>query len=140
MRFAVMLIVLAVHAEPDERERHQGTWQAVSFVRDGKETLKKIVDSIERMVEGDHVVWKRDGKSFAGTTMELIPGSDPAGIDLLPDGGPNREKRVRGIDKIDGDVLTLCTSDPDQPRPKEFKAEPGSGRTLMTFRRMEKRK
>jgi len=137
MRLLLVFICLVILAET-ERDRHQGTWQAVSFVREGKETSKEIVDSIERVVEGDHVVWKRNGKSFAGTMMELIPDSDPPAIDLIPDGGPNREKRVRAIYKLKGDTLTLCTSDPDKPRPKEFRAEPGSGQTLMTFRRKSK--
>ena len=123
--------------EPAKQElaRHQGTWTAVSFRREGQETPAEIVRTITRTVEGDHVVWKRDGKSFAGTTVVLDPGRDPKAIDVLPDGGPSRGKRVLGIYKIEKDTLTLCMADPDQPRPREFKAEKGSKHTLMVFRR-----
>ena len=71
------------------------------------------------------MVWKRDGKSFAGTTVVLDPGREPEAIDVLPDGGPSRGKRVWGIYKIEKDTLTLCMADADQPRPREFKAEKG---------------
>ena len=123
--------------EPAKQElaRHQGTWTAVSFRREGQETPAEIVRTITRTVEGDHVVWKRDGKSFAGTTVVLDPGRDPRTIDVLPDGGPSRGKRVLGIYKIEKDTLTLCMADPDQPRPREFKAEKGSKHTLMVFKR-----
>jgi uncharacterized protein (TIGR03067 family) len=118
-----------------ELEKHQGNWVAVSFRRDGQETAAEIVRTVTRTVEGDHVVWKRDGKSFAGTTVVLDPRQDPGAIDVIPDGGPSRGKRVLGIYKLDKDRLTLCMADPDQPRPREFKAEKGSRHTLMVFKR-----
>jgi uncharacterized protein (TIGR03067 family) len=118
-----------------ELEKHQGSWLAVSFRRDGQETPAEIVRTITRTVERDHIVWKRDGKSFAGTTVVLDPGQDPHAIDVIPDGGPSRGKRVLGIYKIEKDTLTLCMADPDQPRPRQFKAEKGSRHTLMVFKR-----
>lgn len=116
-------------------EEQQGVWVAERFVRDGKETPAEIVRSITRTVEKDHVVWKRDGKNFAGTTIVLDSSKMPATIDVLPDGGPARGERVLGIYKRDGDRLTICMADPDRPRPREFKAEEGSRQTLMVFTR-----
>ena len=118
-----------------ERERHQGTWIATSFVFDGTETPKDIVATITRTVEGDHVVWKRDGKNFAGTKFVLDPSKNPKTIDVTPDGGPNRDKVVLGIYKFEKDTLTICMAGTGQERPKTFEAEKGSGRTLMAFRR-----
>jgi uncharacterized protein (TIGR03067 family) len=79
------------------------------------------------------VVWKRDGKSFAGTRIELDPSRDPKAIDVIPDGGKDRGERVLGIYKLEGDRLTICMAAPGKPRPKEFKADKGSGCTLRTF-------
>ena len=135
MCYAVLLVLLFQSSDTIELVRHQGTWRVVSFERDGKETPSEIIDSIERIVEGDHVLWKRNGKSFAGTTMKLDPKAEPSSIDLAPDGGPNREKVVRGIYKFDDDTLTICTSDADKPRPTEFKAASNSGWTLVKFRK-----
>jgi uncharacterized protein (TIGR03067 family) len=120
----------------EELEKQQGTWVAVSSLRDGEEAPREIVRSITRTVEKDHVIWKRDGKSFAGTTIILDGSKDPKTIDVLPDGGPSRGKRVLGVYRIEKDTLTLCMADAEQPRPSEFKAERGSRQTLMIFKRM----
>jgi uncharacterized protein (TIGR03067 family) len=137
----VFCAALAVAQETarDELAKQQGTWVVVLFRRDGQETPQEIVRTITRTVEGAHVVWKRDGKNFAGTTLELDPRQDPKAIDVLADGGPARGKRVLGIYQIENNKLTLCMADPDRPRPREFKAEKGSGNTLMVFTRQEAR-
>jgi uncharacterized protein (TIGR03067 family) len=129
------VLATAQDTAKQELERHQGTWIAISFRRDGQETPAEIVRTITRTVERNHVVWRRDGKSFAGTTVVLDPGQDPNAIDVIPEGGPSRGKRVLGIYKIDKDTLTLCMADADRPRPREFKAEKGSKHTLMVFKR-----
>ena len=124
--------------DPDaaaELARHQGTWEVVSFVSDGKETPEEIASSITRVVEDDHVAWYRNGKSFAGTTLKLDPSETPKAIDVIPDGGPQKDKVVRGIYRLEGDELTICMAAPDAPRPKTFDGAKGTQQTLMTFRR-----
>jgi uncharacterized protein (TIGR03067 family) len=135
---SLMLFVLSLAPADDQKvevARHQGTWNVVSFVRDGKPSSKELTDSIVRVVEGDHVVWRREGKSFAGTTFELDLSKDPKTIDLIPDGGKARGEHVLGVYKWDGDTLVICTADAGKPRPTAFEASAGSGQTLMTFRR-----
>jgi len=119
-----------------ERARHQGTWAVVSLVREGQAASADIVGSIRRVVEEDHVVWRRDGKNFAGTKFEVDPSKTPRAIDLIPDGGPARDRRVLGIYRLDGDDLTICVADPGGPRPSAFEAGTGSKQTLQTFRRV----
>ncbi len=118
-----------------ELKAQQGVWQVVAFVRDGQATEPETVAGITRTVEGDRAVWRREGKSFAGTRLVLDATASPRQIDVIPEGGRNQGERVPGIYKLDGDALTLCMADPGAPRPTEFTAEPGSRRTLMTFRR-----
>jgi uncharacterized protein (TIGR03067 family) len=122
-------------AVKDELKRHEGTWSVTSSVYDGQAASEDLVRSIMRIVEGDHAVWERDGKRFAGTTIELDPAREPNAIDVIPDGGRNRGERVLGIYKLEGDKLTICMADPGKSRPTEFKAERGSGCTLRTFTR-----
>jgi uncharacterized protein (TIGR03067 family) len=129
------LTIRAQEPASREIEKHQGTWLASSFRRDGQETPQEIVRTITRTVVKDHVVWKRNGKSFAGTAMVLDPKQSPRAIDVIADGGPFRGKRVLGIYRLDKDRLTICMADADQPRPKDFTAEKGSRQTLMTFTR-----
>ena len=118
-----------------ELKRHQGTWIATSSTFDGQKAPEDIVHSIKRIVTDDHVVWQRDGKQFAGTKIALDSTNEPNTIDVIPDGGRNRGERILGIYKLDRDTLTICMAGPGRPRPKEFKAEKGSGWTLQTFAR-----
>lgn len=139
---ALMLLAVPVSAGDSqtddlkrEIERHQGTWAVTSFVRDGKESARDLVDSIVRIVKGDHVVWKRDGKSFAGTTVELDPSQTPKTIDVIPDGGRARGERVLGIYQLDADSLVICMADAGKERPKSFEAPAGGKLTLIKFQR-----
>lgn len=122
-------------AAKEELQRHQGTWVVTQAIFDGQETAPEVAGSIRRVVEGDHVVWQRDGKPFAGTRIELDPTREPKTIDVFPDGGPNRGQRAPGIYRLEGDTLVLCMAPPDGTRPDAFEAPSGSGRSLMTFRR-----
>jgi uncharacterized protein (TIGR03067 family) len=134
-----LLLVIGLAAPlqdaPAELERHQGTWRVVSSRFDGKDAPEDVARSITRVVEDDHVTWYRDGKSFAGTTIRLDTASRPKAIDVIPDGGPRRGQAVLGIYRLDGDELEICMALPDRPRPDAFRADAGSGRTLMKFRR-----
>jgi uncharacterized protein (TIGR03067 family) len=122
-------------AVKNERKQHQGTWTVTSSIYEGQKADAEVMRSITRTVSGDHVVWKRNGKQFAGTKFELDPRQEPKTIDVIPVGGPNRDKRVLGIYKLEGDQLTICMAAAGGRRPKEFKAPKGSGCTLRTFRR-----
>ena len=122
-------------AVKDELKRQEGTWSVTSSIYDGQAASEKLVRSIKRIVEGDHAVWERDGKRFAGTKIELDPAREPKAIDVIPDGGRNRGERVLGIYKLEGDKLTICMAEPGKSRPKAFKADKGSGCTLRTFTR-----
>ena len=134
---SAIVAVAGIGAGPQQAEyaKHQGTWSVLSFRRDGNETPQEITRSIVRVVNGDSVIWKRAGKSFASTRVELDPSKSPPTIDIIPDGGPSRDKRILGIYKFDGERLIICVADPDRPRPIDFKAEKGSKWTLMTFER-----
>lgn len=121
----------------DEAAKHRGTWAVTTLVRDGKEAPADVVASIRRVVEGDHVTWTRDGKTFAGTKVEYDTSKTPHALDLIPDGGPHRDKHVLGIYRLEGDTLTICVADPDEPRPTAFEATEGSKRTLQTFKRIK---
>ncbi|WP_169973575.1 TIGR03067 domain-containing protein [Tautonia rosea] len=137
---AVLLVIPASDNAPEQADdlaRHQGTWAVERSVRDGKDGPVEVMKEIVRVVDGNRIVWKRSGDSFAATTFELDPDADPKTIDLIPEGGRNRGDRVLGIYRFDDDRLVICTADAGKARPTRFAAEQGDGQTLMTFRPVE---
>jgi uncharacterized protein (TIGR03067 family) len=116
-----------------ELKRHQGTWVTTSSTFDGQQAPEDVVRSIKRIVTDDLVVWERTGKRFAGTKVVLDSTKEPKTIDVIPDGGRNRGEHILGIYKLDHDTLMICMAAPGQPRPREFKADKGSGWTLQAF-------
>ena len=143
LALGLVVLVRGTHAHGDDKavqdelKQQQGTWTATSSIYEGQPFPEHLARRIQRIVEGDRVVWKRSGKSFAGTKIVLDPSKEPKAIDVIPEGGPNRDKRVLGIYKLEGDKLTICMASPDKPRPTAFKAEKGSGWTLRTFIRQK---
>lgn len=120
-----------------ELARHAGTWRVESMIHEGEESDPDVARSIERVVEGDRVVWRRDGKSFSASRIVVNPGVEPATIDVIPEGGPARGKRVLGIYRLEPGRLTICMASPDGRRPKQFGAEKGSKQSLMVFERID---
>lgn len=129
------LIGQADDSAPNPLIQQQGIWNVVSFNRNETQTPKEITDSIIRIVDNDHVIWKRNGKAFAGTKMILDDSKNPKWIDVLPDGGPGKGEKIPGIYQQEGEMLTICMADKGKPRPKEFTSVKGSDHTLMVFKR-----
>ncbi len=133
---SILILFLPQTDEGDARlAAHQGSWAVVAMIRDDQATPADILASIRREVDRDHIVWTRDGKNFAGTRFEVDPTTSPPTIDLIPDGGKDRDKRILGIYRLDGDMLTICVADAGQPRPTAFEAKAGSKQTLQSFKR-----
>jgi len=125
--------VLAADAN-DELAKFTGTWQLVSAVRDGKQTPEDVVSKIRVVIkDGKHTVHFGDEAVVKEIPFTVDAMKEPKETtDTLPDG-----KTIKGIYKLDGDMLTSCVAEPDKDRPKEFASKAGSGHTLRVFKRVK---
>jgi uncharacterized protein (TIGR03067 family) len=118
------------------RKELAGTWQAVSYALDGKnasdEDMKKIQLSFD--VDGKATAL-REGKPFIASTTTIDPTANPMTMDVTFTEGELKSQSALGIYKIEDGLLTICRGAPGQARPTEFASKPGSGHTLMTFKR-----
>jgi uncharacterized protein (TIGR03067 family) len=124
--------------KPDKEEvkKIQGTWGFTSVERDGKQLA---------FVAGS--VWKIKGDKIE-TTPVLVEFSFKLGSnkkwktidrtflkDFFEKKNSNEGKTIRGIYKLEGDVLTVCEAEIEGPRPEEFNSK--DRRTITVLKRLK---
>ncbi|MFO0966294.1 MAG: TIGR03067 domain-containing protein [Gemmataceae bacterium] len=116
-----------------ELKKVEGTWQLVSAVKDGKATPEETVKMIRVVIkDGKHSVFFGDKAAVKEIPFAIDPSKNPKETtDTLPDG-----KQIKGIYKLEGDMLTSCVAETGKDRPTEFAARAGSGHTLRVFKRV----
>jgi uncharacterized protein (TIGR03067 family) len=118
-----------------DREKLQGTWQAVSGEENDKPLSDDFVKNYKATFRGDKVKLSAIDDSGEGT-FTVDPTKDPKTIDIEIS---DSEKAV-GIYHVEGDTLKLCmVEDRDgNERPTEFV---GTGKqVLIVFRRQPEKK
>jgi uncharacterized protein (TIGR03067 family) len=69
------------------------------------------------------------------STFNLDATKTPKQIDMIGTEGQLRGKVAQGIYALEGDVLTICYTMPGGARPTAFESKPGSGSTLVIWKR-----
>jgi uncharacterized protein (TIGR03067 family) len=131
-----LLVSMGRAAEtPDaEMKKLAGTWQLVSAVNDGKQTPEEVVKKIRVIIkDGKHTVYFDDKVVAKDVPFTVDTTKNPkTTVDTLPDG-----KEIKGIYKLEEDMLTSCAAEVGKDRPTEFTSKPGSGHTLRVFKRVK---
>jgi uncharacterized protein (TIGR03067 family) len=118
------------------RKELAGTWQAVAYALDGNKASADDMKKVQLVIDADgNASARRDGEVFIAGTTDIDPTKSPMTLDISYTEGDIKGKTVLGIYKIDDDILTMCRAGPGHPRPSEFVSSPGSGLTLMTYKR-----
>jgi len=129
-------LALGADAPPDavkqELAKLQGTWQLVSAETDGEKAPEERVQQIRVVIAGSkHTVYFGADAVAKDVPFTLDPTKSPkATDDTLPDG-----QVVRGIYKLDGDILTSCVAQAGKDRPTEFKTKEGTDQILLSYKK-----
>jgi len=114
-----------------DKDKLQGTWTAVSAVKEGKPAPDDFVKEFKLTFKGDKLT-----ASVAGgdkeATFKLDTTKKPGQITITPSDG---EKAVAGIYSFDGDTLKLCIAEGEAAIPTEFAAKAGSRAMLLVLKR-----
>jgi len=140
-----LIVALAALAEApkgiDEAalKKLQGSWQVTAQEHGGKRSPAKELASLTLEVARSRFT-TRDGGDVKedAEVVHLDARATPAAVDLKITAGPDRDKVIKGIWKLDGEELTVCIAEPGRERPKEFKGAEGMGQTLLAFKRAKK--
>jgi uncharacterized protein (TIGR03067 family) len=81
----------------------------------------------------------RDGKQWdiAKTAYVLDPKAHPPTIDMIHTLGAGDSATFKGIYKLNGDALTICSANPGHPRPTTFEAPAKTTVKIMVLRRLK---
>ena len=121
-----------------ELAKLRGTWQLLSAETEGKPMPEEQAKKIRVTIEGNHHTVTFDDKVVAEKVQFAVdPTTTPKSIEDTLVQEPYRGKKIRGIYRLEGDILTSCVGAIDAPRPTEFTSKPGSGQTLRRFVRVK---
>jgi len=119
-----------------DREAMQGDWACESLTRDGMAFPDDDAQALFRTVKGDAYTVSRFRAKAGSGTFTLDASKSPREIDIVPDGP--KKVVIKGIYKIEKDVLTICHAAPGGKRPTAFASKEDSGDTLTTWKREKK--
>jgi uncharacterized protein (TIGR03067 family) len=113
-----------------------GSWQALSYALDGQRASDEDMKKIQLVFDSKgNTKAINDGKIFIAATTKIDPAKNPMTIDMVYTEGDQKGQTSLGIYKIEDDLLTICRAPRDKARPTEFSSAPGSGNTLMSYKR-----
>jgi len=134
---AISLAGCGRHDARDELKRFTGNWAVVHLESGGIIIPKEQRRAFDVTITDAHVKMNVGVRQLRAVYV-LRPAKSPREIDLeaIDDSGKDRPKRMtRGIYRWEGERLTLCLGDADQPRPADFTTSPGTGRILLVLER-----
>ena len=118
-----------------ETESIQGQWRPVSATRNGNEAPREDLGKSSITFSDDNFIGF--GKRTFQGKFSLDQSTKPKQIDLTFQGENDATQVVKGIYRLQGDKLSLCTAaGPDAQRPAEFTSPAGENRTLLVLERM----
>jgi uncharacterized protein (TIGR03067 family) len=121
-----------------DRKLYKGAWRVVSLERDGIKADYVAAQWKIIVVNEADGNWKIEfnGKEVARGTSTIDPTERPKIIDLVTtDEAFGLRETTLGIYEIDKDTRKVCLAKPGERRPTAFASKPGSGLTLVTFKR-----
>jgi uncharacterized protein (TIGR03067 family) len=137
MAGGIGLLTAADAAEQKGLEKFQGKWALVSGTVDGKDLDADELKNNFMVVKGARAVFLFKDKERGTATMKIDAGKKPAQYDITYEDGPAKGTTLKGIYKIDGDTLTMCSGGIGKDRPTEFASKAGSGTVLVVSKRVK---
>jgi uncharacterized protein (TIGR03067 family) len=125
-----------------ELGRLAGTWQLVSYKKEGVELLEGQDDPPEIVItfKKDGTFEWGNGAGSPGKIALIDPSKKPKEVDYLFTEGKDKDKTQKAIYKLDGDTFTDCFTEAGAAeRPTEFKSTKDNGYTIIVYKRIKRK-
>jgi uncharacterized protein (TIGR03067 family) len=116
-------------------KKMEGEWAPTSLVRDGQPMDAQWLGFGSRVGSGNEVKVVFGGQTMVHAKIRVDERASPVAIDYLGLSGASKDKVSFGVLEWVGEELRVNMAAPRQPRPADFTAERGSGRTLSQWKR-----
>lgn len=149
MRWSLGLLLLAtvgpaasIHADDQEAVDLEGRWKVVALESDGRKATEAELDAMKDggwVFQGTKVSFEDLRAPAVTSSFKLDPSKEPKRIDLIGLDGPQKDKTMEGIYKLEDGRLTICVRDlasAGKGRPTGFATEAGSGLGLIVLERV----
>lgn len=144
-RFATLALVmiapaLVAFAADDKPAGLDGTYQVTDLSKGGKRAEEEVTKTFQgATIKGDKFTLKMMGEAKVAT-IKVDAKAKPATIDLTPDEGDKKGQTMKGIWKMEKNVLTIVLIEgKDEKRPENFDAK-GDKEILIELTKEEKKK
>lgn len=106
----------------------EGEWIMLSCMQDGKPIDARFLKSARRVFQGDGTTLFAGSQVFMKSRFTVDAAQTPVAIDY-------HDLRQHGIYRVDGGTLHTAMAGAGAPRPADFTATPGDGRTVSQWSR-----
>ena len=114
--------------------RLQGEWTAVKIVRDGMDLPAMMLGTALRSASKNEITISFGGRTMIHALVRLDASVEPMHVDYYNLDGMSKGTIQYGIMKFDDANACFCMASPGDPRPGDFTAPAGSGRTFSQWR------
>ncbi len=112
----------------------QGEWGAVRINRDGQQLPKMLLWTARRSASGNEVKITLGGQTIIHALVKINESTEPVQVDYWSIASACPGAIQLGLFKWDGGEACFCMGAPGGPRPDDFSASAGSGRTFSQWR------
>ncbi len=114
-----------------------GVWVPESATVNGKKLTADQVKDIKLSIKGTSYTIHKGDKLVTQGTFKMDNTKNPRQIDVTTQTPDGKTRKVQGIYKLEGNLLTVCGVGEGKARPTDFTSAEGSGRELVVYRRQK---